>query len=62
MPTKPHEHARSWLPAKLDRRELKALAEKSALENAVQRTERRKDLMIETDLLYAYVKEEDKLK
>ncbi|MBS7635995.1 VapB-type antitoxin [Candidatus Bathyarchaeota archaeon] len=42
LPTKPHEHARSWLPTKLDRRELKALAEKSALENAVQRSRRRK--------------------
>lgn len=27
LPTKPQEHAGSWLPTKLDRKELKALAE-----------------------------------
>ncbi|MGC8998529.1 MAG: hypothetical protein ACP5JW_03920 [Candidatus Bathyarchaeia archaeon] len=44
LPTKPHEHARSWLPSKRQRKELKILAEKSAMESAVKRAERRKQI------------------
>ncbi len=44
LPTKPHEHACSWLPSKQQRRELKALAEKSAMENAVKRAEGRNQI------------------
>lgn len=44
LPTKPHEQAGSWLPSKRGRRELKALAEKSALENAVERAKRRRQI------------------
>lgn len=44
LPAKPHEYAGSWLPSKRSARELKALAEKSALEDAVKRARRRKQL------------------
>ena len=44
LPTKPHEKASSWLPSKLESKELKALAEKSAFENAVKRAKRRKQI------------------
>lgn len=41
LPTKPLEHASSWLPSKRERKELKALAEKSALNDSVERAKRR---------------------
>jgi hypothetical protein len=44
LPTKPHEKASSWLPSKLESKELKALAEKSAFENALKRAKRRKQI------------------
>jgi bifunctional DNA-binding transcriptional regulator/antitoxin component of YhaV-PrlF toxin-antitoxin module len=44
LPTKPHEKAGSWLPSNVERKELKAMAEKSAFENAVKRAKRRKQI------------------
>ncbi|MEM2995280.1 MAG: VapB-type antitoxin [Candidatus Bathyarchaeia archaeon] len=44
LPTKPHEYAGSWLPSKRGRNELKELAEKSALDDAVKRAWRRKQI------------------
>jgi hypothetical protein len=44
LPTKPHEKAGSWLPSNVERKELKAVAEKSAYENAVNRAKRRKQI------------------
>lgn len=44
LPARPHEHASSWLASKLERRELKALAEKSALNDSVERAKRRKQV------------------
>jgi len=41
LPTKPHEKACSWLPSNVERKELKAVAEKSAFENAVKRAKRK---------------------
>ncbi|MBS7656021.1 VapB-type antitoxin [Candidatus Bathyarchaeota archaeon] len=41
LPIIPHQYASSWLTSKRERVELKALAEKSALEDAVKREGRR---------------------
>lgn len=41
LPASPHEYAGSWLPSQRSRRELKTLAEKSALEDALKRMKRR---------------------
>ena len=44
LPAQPHEHAGSWLPSKRERKELKALAEESALEDSLERAKRRKQV------------------
>jgi bifunctional DNA-binding transcriptional regulator/antitoxin component of YhaV-PrlF toxin-antitoxin module len=44
LPTKPYEKAGSWLPSNAERKELKAMAEKSAYENAIKRAKRRKQI------------------
>jgi bifunctional DNA-binding transcriptional regulator/antitoxin component of YhaV-PrlF toxin-antitoxin module len=41
LPGKPHEYAGSWLSSKRGKRELKALSEKSAYADAVERARRR---------------------
>ncbi|MGB9778972.1 MAG: hypothetical protein ACPLW8_06155 [Candidatus Bathyarchaeales archaeon] len=49
LPTKPQEHARSWLPSKRQRKELKALAEKVSNGRYCRKGEKEKtNLMIET--------------
>ncbi|MEM1570490.1 MAG: VapB-type antitoxin [Candidatus Bathyarchaeia archaeon] len=44
LPKTPHEKAGDWLDTEKDRRELKALAERGAREDAVKRAKRRKQL------------------
>ena len=44
IPPKPSEHATNWLKTNKSRRELKELAEKTALKDAVERTKRRNQL------------------
>ena len=44
LPAKPHEYAGSWLLSKRSTRELKMLAEKYALEDAVKRARRRRQV------------------
>lgn len=44
LPTAPYEQAKEWLTPQQDRKELKALAEKAAKEDAVKRAKRRKQL------------------
>jgi bifunctional DNA-binding transcriptional regulator/antitoxin component of YhaV-PrlF toxin-antitoxin module len=44
LPTAPYEQAREWLTSQQDKKELKALAEKTAKEDAVKRAKRRKQL------------------
>jgi c-di-GMP-binding flagellar brake protein YcgR len=44
LSAKPYEYASSWLQSKRERKELKALAEKSAFEDAIKRARRRKQI------------------
>jgi len=44
LPALPVETSGNWLPTKLSRKELKALAEKQARKDAVKRAKRRKQL------------------
>ncbi len=44
LPRTPHKEAEKWLPANRERRELKIQAEKLAMEDAVKRAKRRRQL------------------